>query len=202
MCESNNDRGNKTMKKLIAAIIMIALSVFAAPASDSWTNSTATLIDTPLPEIILSPLAALDLMPDPAPKPEYASMNLDPNQVTINPGHRYLQRSLRGSAFGDTMFNANLLAMVALNVGDFLSTSEALKYPGLAEGNPMMKPFVKNPYTFAAVKVGLTALTYVSLKGLYKKSKPMAWIAATAANLFLGYVVSNNYRMIGMAKGI
>ncbi len=129
-------------------------------------------------------------------------MNLDPNQVAINPGHRYLQNSFRGSAFGDTMFDANLLAMVALNVGDFLSTSEALKYPGLAEGNPMMKPFVKNPYTFAAVKVGLTALSYVSLKGLYKRNKAMGWIAATATNLFLGYVVSNNYRMINMAKGM
>ena len=47
-----------------------------------------------------------------------------------------------------------MVAMVALNVGDFLSTSEALKYPGLAEGNPIMKPFVKNPYAFAAVKPG------------------------------------------------
>jgi hypothetical protein len=66
----------------------------------------------------------------------------------------------------------------------------------------MMKPFVKNPYTFAAVKVGISALTYISMKGLYKKNKPMAWIALTAANLFLGYVVSNNYRMIGMAKAM
>jgi hypothetical protein len=129
-------------------------------------------------------------------------MKLDPTQVVINPGHRYLQKSLRGEAFGDTMFNANLLAMVALNVGDFLSTSEALKYPGLAEGNPMMKPFVKNPTTFAAAKIGLTALSYISLKGLYKRNKAMGWIAATATNLFLGYVVSNNYRMIGLAKGI
>jgi hypothetical protein len=200
----SKDRGNKTMKKLIAAAVMIAISVFAAPAfaSDSLTNAEATLLMTPLPEMIPSPLAALDLLPDPAPKPEYASMNLDPNQVAINPGHRYLQKGFRGSAFGNTMFDANLLAMVALNVGDFLSTSEALKYPGLAEGNPMMKPFVKNPYVFAAVKVGMTALTYVSLKGLYKKNKAMGWIAATAANLFLGYVVSNNYRMIGLAKGM
>ncbi len=190
------------MKKLIAIITMIGMSVFAASASDSWTNPESTLLMTPLSEMIPSPLADLDLLPDPAPKPEYASMNLDPNQVSINPGHRYLQKSLRGSAFGDTMFSANLLAMIALNVGDFVSTTEALKYPGLAEGNPMMKPFVKNPYTFAAVKIGLTALSYVSLKGLYKKNKALGWIAATAANVFLGYVVSNNYRMIGLAKAL
>ena len=56
----------------------------------------------------------------------------------------------------------------------------------------MMKPFVKSPVAFAAVKIGFTALSYLSLKGLYKKNKPMAWVASTAANLLLSYVVSNN----------
>lgn len=188
------------MKKAIAALIMIAMAAFAAPIYGSSSVSEVNLIETSLPEAVPSPLANLDLLPDPAPKPGYATMNLSPSQVSFNPGHRYLERSLRGSAFGDTIFNASLLAMVALNVGDFLSTTEALKYPGLAEGNPMMKPFVKNSYTFAAVKVGLTALSYVGMKGLYKRSKPLAWLASMAANAALSYAVSNNYRLIAMAK--
>lgn len=189
------------MKKAIATLIMIALMSFIAPASDSRSSSEVTLLETALPSSSPSPLAALDLFPDPAPKPAYAAMNLNPDQVTINPGHRYLQRSLNGSAFGDTMFNASLVSMVVLNIGDYLSTNEALKYPGLAEGNPMMKPFVKNAAVFAAAKIGFTALSYLSLKGLYKKNKPMAWVASAAANLLMSYVVSNNVHMINMARG-
>jgi hypothetical protein len=37
-------------------------------------------------------------------------------------------------------------------------------------------------------------------KSLYKRSKTMAWIVATAANMALSYAVSNNVKMIGMAK--
>jgi hypothetical protein len=197
----NKKQGLKTMRKAIATLIMIAMMSFLAPASDSRSDAEVTLLETALPASTPSPLAALDLFPEPAPKASYAAMNLDPNQVTINPGHRYLERSLNGSAFGDAMFNASLISMVVLNVGDYLSTNEALKYPGLAEGNPMMKPFVKSPVAFAAVKLGFTALSYVSLKGLYKKNKAMAWVASAAANFLMSYVVSNNVSLINMAKG-
>jgi len=63
-----------------------------------------------------------------------------------------------------------------------------------------MKPFVKSPIAFAAAKIGITALSYVAMKSLYKKSKPMAWILTTASNLFLSYVVSNNMRLHRMAR--
>ncbi|MGD0782999.1 MAG: DUF5658 family protein, partial [Candidatus Aminicenantales bacterium] len=154
-----------------------------------------TIMETALLPIAVSPLAALDLLPDPAPKASYAAMNLSPNQVVMDPGHRYLNRGIRAGNFADAAFNVNLIAMIALNVGDYLSTTQAMKYPGLAEGNPLMKPFVKSPIAFAGVKLGITAATYFGFKALYKTSKPMAWLASTAANFFLGYCVSNNYRL-------
>jgi hypothetical protein len=42
----------------------------------------------------------------------------------------------------------------ALNIADYALTREALRYGGVAEGNPMMKNIVKNTYIFAAVKRG------------------------------------------------
>jgi hypothetical protein len=160
-----------------------------------------TLMETALLPIVVSPLASLDLLPDPAPKAAYATMNLMPGQITENPGHRYLNQGIRAAKLGDAAFDVNLIAMVALNVADYLSTTQAMKYPGLAEGNPLLKPFVKSPVAFAAVKIGMTAASYFSFKALYRTSKPLAWLAATAANFALGYAVSNNYRLIGMARG-
>jgi hypothetical protein len=99
-----------------------------------------------------------------------------------------------------TLFNVNLVAMVALNVADYISTREALKYPGLSESNPLMKPFVKSPAAFAAIKVGTTILTYWSFKALFKKNRTMAWVLTTASNVVLSYIVANNIRMIQRAK--
>lgn len=194
------------MKKTAAlAILSLFIAGFAsagiiknAAGSDL---SEVTLLETALRPAVLSPLAGLDLLPDPAPKAAYASMNLSPDQISVNPGHRYLNQSIRAGRFADAAFDVNLIAMVALNVADYLSTSQAMKYPGLAEGNPLLKPFVKSPAAFAAVKIGMTAASYLSFKALYRTSKPLAWLASTAANFALGYAVSNNYRLIGLAKG-
>ncbi|MCK7491935.1 MAG: DUF5658 family protein [Comamonadaceae bacterium] len=90
--------------------------------------------------------------------------------------------------------------MVGLNVADYISTKEALKYPGLTETNPLMKPFVKSPAAFAAIKLGTTALSYWSMKVLFKKNRTMAWIMTTASNALLSYVVANNYRLIQGAR--
>jgi len=201
----SKNKGTKTMRKAATLIAMIAFTAaFAAAGSikneAKLDSSDIIITETALLPAVVSPLAGLDLIPDPAPKATYASMNLSPDQVAVNPGHRYLTQGIRASQFGQTAFNTNLLAMVALNVMDYLSTSKALKCTGLAEGNPLMKPFVKSPVAFATVKIGITALTYFSFKSMYKTNKPMAWVLTTAANFFLGYVVSNNYRLIGLAK--
>jgi hypothetical protein len=194
------------MKKLsiLAVIVLFAAGVSAAGVVKnevSFASSDITLMETALLPIVVSPLASLDLLPDPAPKAAYAAMNLSPSQVSLNPGHRYLNQSFRADRIGNAAFDVNLIAMVALNVADYISTTQAMKYPGLAEGNPLMKPFVKSPATFAAIKIGMTAVSYFGFKALYKTSKPLAWLATTAANFLLGYAVSNNYRLIGIAKG-
>jgi hypothetical protein len=98
--------------------------------------------------------------------------------------------------FENTVFNVNLAYMAALNVADYFTTREALKYEELVEANPIMRPFVGNDLAFAAVKAGLAAGSYFLLKGLYKKNKPLAWAASLVANVALSYVVVNNLRMI------
>jgi hypothetical protein len=101
---------------------------------------------------------------------------------------------------GKSLFDANLVLMVGLNVADYFSTREALKYPGMAETNPLMRPFVKSPVAFAAIKFGTTALTYVSFKAIFKRNRTVAWVMATATNVLLSYVVANNVRLIQDAR--
>jgi hypothetical protein len=101
---------------------------------------------------------------------------------------------------GKALFDANLVLMVGLNVADYVSTREALKYPGLTETNPLMKPFVKSPAAFAAVKLGTTALSYLSMKAIFKRNRTMAWVMTTASNVLLSYVVANNMRLIQGAR--
>lgn len=101
---------------------------------------------------------------------------------------------------GKALFDANLVLMVGLNIADYLSTREALKYPGLGETNPLMKPFVNNPAAFAAIKLGTTALSYWSMKAIFKKSKTVAWVMTMASNALMSYVVANNMRLIQGAR--
>jgi len=101
---------------------------------------------------------------------------------------------------GKALFDANLVLMVGLNVADYISTREALKYPGLSETNPLMKPFVKSPVAFAAIKFGTTALTYVSMRAIFKRNRTVAWVMTTASNALLSYVVASNVRMIQGAR--
>lgn len=101
---------------------------------------------------------------------------------------------------GKALFNANLALMIGLNAADYFSTVEALKYPGLEETNPLMKPFVKSPAAFAAIKIGTTALSYWSMKAVFKKNKTMAWVMTTATNAVLSFVVVNNMRLVQQAR--
>jgi len=83
-----------------------------------------------------------------------------------------------------------------LNAADYFSTLEALKRPGLQEGNPLMKGIVKSPAAFAAVKIGISAFSYISLKKMYKSNRSLAWVLSLATNFAMSYVVSNNLRLI------
>jgi hypothetical protein len=63
-----------------------------------------------------------------------------------------------------------------------------------------MRPFVKSPAAFAAIKFGTTALTYVSFKAIFKRNRTVAWVMTTATNVLLSYVVANNVRLIQDAR--
>lgn len=180
-------------KLILSAIILSLVSVGPLAASEAvWEvhvttglpASTFSLPD-PLPRPAPLPFLAEETLAVPA--PQYAA------PVRL-PAYKPLARP------GKALFDANLVIMVGLNVADYISTREALKYPGLTETNPLMKPFVKNPAAFAAVKFGTTALSYWSMKALFKKNKTVAWIMTTASNALLSYVVANNYRLIQGAR--
>ena len=100
------------------------------------------------------------------------------------------------------LFDLNLLALVSLNVADYVTTRQALKYPGLYEANPMMRPFAKSPAVFTAVKAGTTILSYLGMRALFKKNRTAAWVVTTATNLFLSYAVSSNLQKIHQARGL
>jgi hypothetical protein len=144
-------------------------------------------------------------LPDPLPEPAPVSMEilaaepvpiLSP-QMAVPPRIPMFGPTIRP---GKALFDANLVLMVGLNVADYLSTRQALKYPGLTETNPLMRPFVKNPAAFAAVKFGTTALSYLSMKAIFKRNKTVAWVMTTAGNVLLSYVVANNFRLIQGAR--
>ncbi len=125
--------------------------------------------------------------------------------VSPAPASRLPINIVRPQGFGDGrlekgFFTASLGAMVALNVADYLTTRQALKYSGLSEGNPLMKPFVKNPYVFAAVKGGITVLSVWGMNKLFKRDRKMAWVMTTVSNFILSYVVANNMRLVSRMR--
>jgi len=183
-------------KKIWACLAVTAALCGIVRAADS---ASETLIATPT-----GPSGSLRLAGTAV--PSYLVMDT-PTPVSA-PGLGVPSLGFRGTipafrpspGFGKSFFEANLIAMVGLNIADYVSTREALKYPGLQETNPLMKPFVKSPAAFAAVKIGTTALTYWSFKALFKHNRTLAWIVTTASNALLSVVVANNLGHIQQAR--
>jgi hypothetical protein len=181
---------NKPILIALAAFVIAAGPLAAAePASEvlvvTALEPAAATIPVSLPEA--GPVELLFEEPVPAP----ASRLSIPRTFPIS------TPTLKS---GKALFDANLVLMVGLNIADYLSTREALKYPGLTETNPLMKPFVKSPAAFAAIKLGTTALSYWSMKAIFKRNKTVAWVMTTASNVLLSYVVVNNMRLIRGAR--
>jgi hypothetical protein len=116
-------------------------------------------------------------------------------------GRRRLERSLKGAALEETMFEVSMAVLAGLSLADYLTTMEAVKHPSLAEGNPFFKALVKSPAFFAAAKLGVTAISYWGLKRLYKRNKSTAWVLSAASNLAMSLVIANNLRLIRNARG-
>ena len=189
---------------IVTVAIMIALSAgfVSAGEIDFTLIQTASLPKSMLHVNSLSLISAAATATAPeaieplAPAAPAAPANL--SSINIQKSFGPYMRD--GSRFEKTLFTSQLVAMVALNVADYLTTKSALKHPGLQEGNPMMKPFVKNAVLFAAVKAGTTALSVWGMKSLRKRDKTTAWVLTTASNFLLSYVVANNMRLIQRAK--
>ena len=183
------------MKSKPLVLILAACLVSAVPAAASeavWEVIVPTglqpssfVLSNPLPSPMLAPTEILAAEPVPMP------------QILVRPR---IPSFIPARGTGKSLFDANLVLMVGLNVADYFSTREALKYPGLEETNPLMRPFTKSPAAFAAVKLGTTALTYLSFKAIFKKNKTVAWVMTTATNCLLSYVVANNFRQIQAAR--
>jgi Domain of unknown function (DUF5658) len=130
-----------------------------------------------------------------------ASMAPAPASVPVNIVRpRGFSDPFRGERLEKGLFTASLVTLTALNIADYFSTRRALKSSGLVEGNPLMKPFVKNAVLFAAVKAGTTALSVWGMKSLFKRDKTTAWVMTTLSNFLLSYVVSNNMRLVSRAR--
>jgi len=189
---------------ILAAMTILALFASSAFAETVESSFASYLIETALAPNVPSALANLDLIPIPDKELSYTELgnvNLSPKNIVYGFGGGYSNRDFSTSSMGDKLFTVSLVSLVALNVADYFSTMEALKHPGLSEGNPLMKTFVKSPLAFAAIKVGISTLSFLSMKSLYRKNRPLAWVLSTAANFAMSYVVSNNLRLIDKIKG-
>jgi len=183
------------MKTKLATIAVAALFIAAWPLSAEEAVSEVLIITQ------LAPAAQYALPSLPEARPVELlfedAVPLGAPQLAVPRTIPILPASARS---GKAWFEANLALMVGLSAADYFTTREALKYPGLEEANPLMRPFVKSPAAFAAIKIGTTALTYWSMKAIFKKNKTFAWVLTTATNVVLGYVVANNIRLIEGAR--
>jgi len=131
------------------------------------------------------------------------SLNFDLKRININPDSSpHLNKYFKMQQIENSLYTTFLITQTILNVADYVTTIKGLKYESLQEGNPLMKPFIKNPYLFATVKVGITALNFYFMKKLHKKNKTQAWIISTISNLVVFYFVANNIKMIRRAQGM
>ena len=174
------------------------------PNAAAETEGTTEIISTALsPGAMPIPLIQFELLGFAWTEPPARPRLQRPDLVTSGSGlvpDGYWRKQLKLEKIENTFFKANLLAMAALNVADYWSTRKALSLPGLQESNPLLKPFVKNDYLFAAVKAGMTVLSHYGMMGLYKSDKKMAWVLTTFTNFFLTYAVINNLNQIGRAQ--
>jgi len=191
-----------------AAIILMSCTVVMAatpndvpktdPVSNLKTNGWAYFL--PADSLSLMPARKISLSFEGTPVPAESSPQAALKKQEIAYPTVYSAPRASHATFENAVFNVNLAYMTALNMADYFTTREALKHEELVEANPIMRPFVRNDFAFAAVKAGLMAGTFLLLKGLYRKNKPMAWVASLVANIALSYVVVNNLRMIDSAQ--
>lgn len=198
-------KGNNMKSKLagfIAVLIVVGMPLAAVAGNGDIASKTSLLIAAVAAPSALAgpdfirPTTVATAVASPAP-----AAPAEPSPVLSLAVQRPFRDMFRGEKTERALFNANLAALAALNIADYFSTKQALKIPGSYEANPMMKPFIKNEFAFAAVKAGTTALTYFGLKKLFKTNKTMAWVLTTAANFVTSHAVYNNLNLVRKFRG-
>jgi hypothetical protein len=189
----------KNGKKVLLCLLVLSAAASLEAGVIVGPGIEISLGETPFTPRLDNPLSRLDLIPPYGAAPSPVA-NLDPRHVVLGPSRSFAAPRAARISFGDGLFEASAITLVALNVADYFSTREALRYPGLREGNPLLKNVVGDPAKFAAVKIGFAAASYLTLKSLYKKNRALAWVASTVSNFALSYVVANNIRLINAAR--
>lgn len=187
---SKKEKKMSSKKMVIALAIAILISAGFAVAAEA----EFTIVNTAI--LSASSLSLSGILSSEAPAAEAPAAQ----KINVAP-LRDFGGFVRGEKLESALFTSSLVAMTALNVADYLSTRQALKFPGLQEGNPLMKPFVKSPAMFAAVKAGITVLSVWGMNKMFRKgNKTTAWVMTMASNFLLSYVVSNNMRLVQKAR--
>jgi len=211
MLNNKKTKKAKTTKVLTLSIILAMLS-FSSLKAEGNSDSEALisgqqLFSTVVINQIITPLEKTSI--ESASLFKYSNNNDETYNFSVKPTipetnypetYKFVQDYRKRHKFESTLFEASLIANLALNAADYFSTREALKYEGLEEGNPLMKPFVKNDFTFAAVKIGVSLTSYFMMKKLFKRNKTLAWITSIVSNLALSYVVSSNMAHINEVR--
>lgn len=180
----------RTIAALFAAALILSVgSAGAAEIEFSLVGTEAMPQGSFFSPEVMNMAASMVAAPAPIPAP-----------APSLPATMVRPRGFGGYRLEKGFFTASLVAMTALNVADYFSTKQALKYPGLSEGNPLMKPFVKNAALFAAVKAGTTVLSVWGMKSLFKRDRTTAWVLTTVSNFLLSYVVANNMRLVSRMR--
>jgi hypothetical protein len=195
----NKKHRREKMKNTLTIIILAFFlswspNLMAADTNSDAPSQIASAINISTFTLISEPLPARNLQ-----LPFQPTINTKPQQP-ITPTPQINTKPLRLDKVESALYNTSLITLVALNAADYFSTREALKHEGLSEGNPLMKPFVKNDLTFAAVKLGLTIGNHIFMKNLYRKNKTLAWALSIASNFAMSYVVSHNLKMINSTQ--
>jgi hypothetical protein len=200
--QNENGKGIKMKNKFFALLAALLLAVglpLAANDTPGDLASEITLLVTAVaaPSVLAGPdfIRTAPVAAAVAASPALASP-ASPSPILPLAVQRPFRDMFRGEKTERAFLNSTLLAMTALNVADYLSTKQALKIPGSYEGNPLMRPFVKNDFAFAAIKAGTTAATYFGMKKLFKRNKTMAWVLTTAASFVSSYAVYSNMRLV------
>jgi hypothetical protein len=187
---SNRSRG-------LIFVLAISIGLLSMPLR----AERAATVPPDIEEILFTPLPDNALTPDTLSQ-VLAGLSLAPAPVfSFQPAAQIPIRAGFWTAAESGLFTASLASFAAMNVADFFLTREAMKYPSISETNPLIRPIVKNDFTFGLYKAGYIALNSYFLNRLHGSDKPLAWALSLASNLLISLAVSHNIQQLNKAKG-